>query len=270
MKQFILGQEPDENGLVYLSGNDFHYLARVRRMRLGDTLNCRLPSGKAGILRITGIGNGMLSAKCERIAEVPRQNGIPPIILFQSVAKGSKMDTIVRQAGETGVAEIVPFYSEHSVPRPRGGTESQTGVPADAPTRARTERWRRILVEARQQSGSPSTSSLKPPLGIDELFRYWERINALHERALALLIHEIPLAKCGFHGYLETVPELVVLAVGPEGGFSPPEADAFMGAGFKPVTLGDTILRTENAALYAIAVVRTLIFERHTWTTKKC
>jgi 16S rRNA (uracil1498-N3)-methyltransferase len=102
---------------------------------------------------------------------------------------------------------------------------------------------------------------------MDELFRYWERIR--REGVLALLIHEIPLAKCGFHRYLETVPELVALAVGPEGGFSPMEADAFIGTGFKPVTLGDTVLRTENAALYSIAVVRTLIFERHSWTTKK-
>ena len=258
MKQFILRQEPDENGVVHLSGKDFHYLVRVRRMRQGDTLNCLLPSGKTTILKVNGIGNGTLSAECGQIAESPRQNGIPPIILFQSMAKGSKMDTIVRQAGETGVTEIVPFYSEHSVPRPRGGTD------------ARAERWRRILVEARQQSGSCPASSVGSPLGMEELFEYWERVRAGHPLALALLIHETPLAKLGFHEYLETVPELIVLAVGPEGGFSPPEADAFIDAGFKPVTLGDTILRTENAALYSVAVVRTLIFERHTWTMKKC
>jgi 16S rRNA (uracil1498-N3)-methyltransferase len=255
MKQFILRQEPDENGLVHLSGKDFHYLARVRRVRQDDTLDCRLPSGKAAVLRVMSVGNGILSAECGQIAETPQQDGMPPIILFQSVAKGSKMDTIVRQAGEMGVAGIVPFYSEHSVPRPRGGAD------------CRTERWRRILIEARQQSGSARASSVSPPLGMDELFGYWGRIRGVG--ALALLIHEIPLAKCGFHSYLETVPELVALAVGPEGGFSPVEADAFIGAGFKPVTLGDTVLRTENAALYSIAVVRTLIFERHSWTTKK-
>jgi 16S rRNA (uracil1498-N3)-methyltransferase len=268
MKQFILRQEPDESGLVHLSGKDFHYLARVRRMKRGDTLNCRLPSGKAAVLRIIGIENGTLSAECEQIAEVPRQNCIPPVILFQSMAKGSKMDTIVRQAGETGVTEIVPFYSEHSAPLPRGGAkiaEAFTDVPPDA----RTERWRRILIEARQQSGSSSPSSVRSPLVMDELFGYWELIRAGREGALALLIHETPLVKCGFHGYLKTVPELIVLAVGPEGGFSPPEATAFIDAGFNPVTLGDTILRTETAALYSIAIVRTLIFERQTWTVKK-
>jgi 16S rRNA (uracil1498-N3)-methyltransferase len=105
---------------------------------------------------------------------------------------------------------------------------------------------------------------------MEELFGYWGRLRAGYGRALALLVHEIPLAKCGFHGYLETVPELIALAIGPEGGFSPREAASFMDTGFKPVTLGDTVLRAENAALYSIAAVRTLIFERHTWITKKC
>jgi 16S rRNA (uracil1498-N3)-methyltransferase len=268
MKQFILRQEPDEDGLVCLSGKDFHYLVRVRRMRQGDTLNCRLPSGKAATLRISGIGNSILSAECLQIAEESQQNEIPPIILFQSMLKGSKMDTIVREAGETGVMEIVPFYSEHSTPRPHGS--SVAGGPSHGGTDTRTERWRRILVEARQQSGSLMASSVRPPLGMEELFGYWGRLRSGYDRTLALLIHEIPLAKCGFHGYLETVPELIVLAVGPEGGFSPQEAASFMDTGFEPVTLGDTVLRAENAALYSIAAVRTLIFERHTWILKKC
>ncbi|MDR2344402.1 MAG: 16S rRNA (uracil(1498)-N(3))-methyltransferase [Spirochaetaceae bacterium] len=260
MKQFILRQEPDKTGLVRLSGKDFHYLVRVRRVRQGATLNCRLPSGKTAVLRITGIGDGTLSAECAQIVEESQQNEIPPIILFQSMAKGSKMDTIVRQAGETGVKEIVPFYSKHSTPLPR----CRAGAPVSVD--ARTERWRRILIEARQQSGSSCPSSVRPPLGMDELFGYWEQIRTGREEVLALLVHETPLAKCGFHGYLKTVPDLVVLAVGPEGGFSPAEALKFVDAGFKPVTLGNTILRTETAALYSIAVVRTLIFERLIWT----
>ena len=187
---------------------------------------------------------------------------LPPVILFQALPKGPRMDLIVRQAAEGGLAEVVPFVSEHTVPRIGAGESG--GGPEN-----RVRRWEKIIREARQQSGSSSVSSVSPPLGMEELFGYWGRLRA-GRRALALLIHETPLAKCGFHGYLETVPELVVMAGGPEGGFSPREAASFMDAGFKPVTLGNTILRAENAALYSIAVVRTLIFARHTWTMKKC
>jgi 16S rRNA (uracil1498-N3)-methyltransferase len=121
---------------------------------------------------------------------------------------------------------------------------------------------------ARQQSNSAVSADVAEPLSEIELFNYWARIKRGYKAALALLIHEIPLEKSSFHEYLNDVPDLVVLAVGPEGGFSPAEADAFTGAGFKPVTLGDTVLRAESAALYATAIVRTLIFERQTWIAK--
>jgi 16S rRNA (uracil1498-N3)-methyltransferase len=260
MKQFILRSGPDKNGFVRLTGEDFHYLARVRRIRADSAINCRLPSGKVAALKIVRVEKNALIAECvETSDKACVKSEIPPIILFQSMVKGTKMDIIVRQAGETGITEIVPFYSEHSVPRLAEGAGSG---------QARTDRWRRILRMARQQSNSAVSADVAEPRSSLELFDYWARIKCGYKAALALLIHEIPLEKNSFHEYLDDVPDLVVLAVGPEGGFSPAEADTFAGAGFKPVTLGDTVLRAESAALYATAIVRTLIFERQTWTTK--
>jgi 16S rRNA (uracil1498-N3)-methyltransferase len=261
MKQFILREYPGKNGDISLSGKDFHYLVRVRRMRKDDVIDCRMPSGKAAVLRVTAVEKDTLTAKCvlkkETYAKV-----VPPVFLFQGMVKGAKMDLIVRQAGETGVTEIVPFYSEHSVPCAGKNPGDESGA-------GRLDRWRRILYEARQQSGSATVSRVSAPQSREQLFAYWEQVRRLHERPLALLVHEIPLANMSFHQYLETVPELVVLAVGPEGGFSPYEAGSFVKAGFKPVTLGDTVLRAESAVLYSIAIVRTLIFERQTWTVTK-
>jgi 16S rRNA (uracil1498-N3)-methyltransferase len=266
MKQFILQEYPGKNGDIHLNGKDFHYLVRVRRMRENDTINCRLPSGETAVLRVTAIEKGALIAQCIPAGETFPQNVFPPIILFQSMVKGAKMDLIVRQAGETGITEIVPFYSEHSVPR-RGKNSrmdggGETGI-------ERLGRWRRILNEARQQSGSTIDSKVKAPQSRAQLFKYWEQIKSGHEETLALLVHEIPLVKGSFHEYLRTIPELVILAVGPEGGFSPDEASSFIETGFRPVALGDTILRAESAAIYSTAIVRTLIFERQTWTTMK-
>jgi 16S rRNA (uracil1498-N3)-methyltransferase len=260
VKQFILRGEPREDGTVRLSGEEFHYLAHVRRVCAGDTLDCRLPSGAPAVLLIKHIEKKALIAECTlKSNENCPQTVFPPIILFQSMVKGMKMDLIVRQAGETGVTDIAPFYSERSTPR----HISDSAVDADT---GRCRRWRRILIEARQQSGSSIATSVKFPMKPDELFSYWEQLKSQYEKSLALLVHEIPLAKSGFHKYLDKVPELIVLAVGPEGGFSQAEAAAFIDAGFKPVTLGDTILRAESAALYSVAVVRTLIFERCMWT----
>ncbi|MDR1257526.1 MAG: 16S rRNA (uracil(1498)-N(3))-methyltransferase, partial [Spirochaetaceae bacterium] len=154
MKQFILRDAPDGNGLVRLKGEDFHYLARVRRIRSGSVIACRLPSGKAAALKVLHIEKNTLAGLCMPAGSGDEfaQNALPPIILFQSMVKGTKMDLIVRQAGETGITEVVPFYSEHSVPRPAEGSGQ-----------SRTVRWRRILKMARQQSASAVSADVAEP-----------------------------------------------------------------------------------------------------------
>jgi 16S rRNA (uracil1498-N3)-methyltransferase len=266
MKQFILREYPGKNGDISLSGGDFHYLARVRRVSKDDVIDCRLPSGESAVLRVCAVEKNTLIAKCIPVKEVYTQTA-PAIILFQGMVKGVKIDLIIRQAGETGVTEIVPFYSEHSVPR--GGKRFDAEEGGGGGMGGRLGRWRRILNEARQQSGSAVASRVSAPQSREQVLDYWEQIKSRHEKSLALLVHEIPLVDMSFHQYLETIPELVVLAVGPEGGFSPDEAGCFVKAGFKPVMLGNTILRAESAALYSIAIVRTLMFERQFWTTMK-
>jgi 16S rRNA (uracil1498-N3)-methyltransferase len=88
---------------------------------------------------------------------------------------------------------------------------------------------------------------------------------------VGLLLHperqnpDSPLEQGTFHGYLDKIPDLVVAAVGPEGGFSPEEGARFIAAGFRPLTIGSTVLRTETAALYAAAVIRIILLERSSW-----
>jgi 16S rRNA (uracil1498-N3)-methyltransferase len=77
-----------------------------------------------------------------------------------------------------------------------------------------------------------------------------------------------PLEQGCFHEYLDRRLDLVAIAVGPEGGFSQTEAQRFADAGFKPATIAGSILRAETAALFALAVVKTLILEKEFWTSK--
>jgi 16S rRNA (uracil1498-N3)-methyltransferase len=166
------------------------------------------------------------------------------------------MDLIVRQAAEGGVTEIVPFISAYSVPQP----EDSGG---------RLERWRRIIREARQQSGSGIATTARDPLAFGALLGYWEELRGKHERPLGILIHQAPLENGSFHRYLDKRPDVVVFAVGPEGGFAPEEVSRCMAAGFKPLTMGGTILRTETAALYAQAAIRIILVESSLWILKK-
>nr|AGS52637.1 ribosomal RNA small subunit methyltransferase E [uncultured bacterium contig00043] len=266
MKQFILGKEPDK-GIVRLEGADYHYLVKVRRLAAGERFPALLPNGEETLIQIISIDKNILTGKCitdttiisssssapprlcERSFSSPK---IPPIILFQALPKGEKMDLIVRQAAEGGITEIVPFVSEFSVAKTgRGGQKFS--------------RWERIIKEARQQSGSKIATAIREPLTISGLFDYWKTVNM---PALGLLFHHQGLENESLHSYLNNNPKVVVLAVGPEGGFSDRETGLFLGNGFKPITIGDTILRTETAALYFSAAVRILLLEGDSWQLK--
>ncbi|MDR2072691.1 MAG: RsmE family RNA methyltransferase [Spirochaetaceae bacterium] len=294
MKQFILKEAPDNTGLIRLRDRDYHYLVQVRRLKPGSAFTALLPGLETVTIRVRSIGGHILEGEVEpprvrrQKQETPgRENpteevpglapGFPSIYLFQALPRGTKMDLIVRQAAEGAVAEIVPFVAEHSIP---------------LKTRGREERWRRIIKEARQQSGSPVDTRLHSPLSEDELFLYWKELRNREPAALGLVLHEVPahekealrpgketavrekagfapLEQGGFHYYLNTNPSLTVLTVGPEGGFSRAELKRFMDAGFKPLWMGNTVLRTETAALYGAAVVRILLLEKQWWMMKQ-
>ncbi|MDR2258494.1 MAG: 16S rRNA (uracil(1498)-N(3))-methyltransferase [Treponema sp.] len=265
MKRFILPRKPQDDGTIQLSGEDYHYLVRVRRLAPGETFPALLPGGAETLVRVRSVEGGILTGVCGPAAETAggppsAAPNLPPLILFQALPKGGKMDLIVRQAAEGGIAEIVPFVSEHSVPRPGGGGGEGTGN--------RLGRWQRIVKEARQQSGSRTATTVGPPLDMGELLAYWEELKGRRPQALGLLFHQSPLEQASLHGYLSINPEIVVLVIGPEGGFSPAEVSRFLAAGFKPLTMGDTVLRTETAAIYGAAAIRIILLESDWWLPK--
>jgi 16S rRNA (uracil1498-N3)-methyltransferase len=254
MKQFILPAPPDTRGRIRLSGDNYHYLVKVKRFVPGTLFDVRLPSGEAARVRVCSVEAGCLTGVCLAPADSAAEEAAqPPLLLFQALPKGSKMDLILRQAAEGGVQEIVPFYSEFTVPRAREGEDKKR------------ERWQRILTGARQQSGSPVATTVHPPCTEAALGEYWQHLREQYPRVLGLLFHQDPLMRGTLHGYLSAEPDAVVLAVGPEGGFSPAETARFLAWGFKAVAIGDTVFRVETAALYVAAAVRTILLEKTSW-----
>jgi len=267
LKQFIISKEPDKNNLVRLKDNDYHYLIRVRRLATGEFFPALLPNGKETLVQILSIDQNTLTGKCnipEKLTlrfQNNSNNVLPPIILFQAIPKGDKMDLIIRQAAEGGITEIVPFISEYSL------------VKASVKNGQKFSRWKRIIKEARQQSGSKiatfiHTTASEKYYTLNEVLEYWQQLKTTG--ALGLLFHhQRGLEQKSLHSYLNIIPKVAALAVGPEGGFSDSEVSFFMENGFKPFTIGDTILRTETAALYCAAAIRILLLERDSWEPKQ-
>jgi 16S rRNA (uracil1498-N3)-methyltransferase len=245
--------------MIRLYGEDYHYLVRVKRLKAGHCFDAVLPDGAETQIHILSTVDNILIGECPGGME-KQPSPIPPIALFQGLPKGSKMDLIVRQAAEGGVSIVLPFESEYSTLR------LDNKAAGAAASTQKIKRWDRIVREARQQSGAAVETKVMSPLSFNAALAYWESIKKEYKQPLGILLHQDPLAKGSFHDYLGKSPDFVALAVGPEGGFSPTEVSRFLTAGWKPLVMGNTILRTETAALYGTAVTRIILLENETWT----
>ena len=278
MKRFVLPVSPSPEGLIRLCDKDYHYLVHVRRLKSGMCFDAILPGEIETKVRIISTKDNVLTGEC--LWEVEKQPSVlsqptalllqpplslPPIALFQSLPKGAKMDLIIRQAAEAGVSVVSPFESEYSAAKV--SKNPPEGLCVESFSALKIKRWERIVREGRQQSGSVIKTEIRFPCTLAALLEYWESIKKEFERPLGILLHQAPLEKGTFHGYLGIEPDFVALTVGPEGGFSPGEVSQFIAAGFKPILLGNTILRTETAALYGVAAIRTILAERKAWTS---
>lgn len=267
MRRLILTEQPGTSGVVRLENKDYRYLVRVLRLQVGSQFRALLPDGTEAFFTITEIRKSSLKACMANDPAVPppdsavadqrRRATLPkvaPIILCQALPKGQKMDLIVRQATEAGVSIILPFVSQYSVPRLDTKASQQ-----------KLERWSRIIKEARQQSGSDVATRIEPITDIGGIITVWNQIREKSPRTRALLLHQDPLAEGTLHSYLEGTVESVLIAVGPEGGFSDEEAAQCIAQGFSPLLLGVNVLRTETAAIFATAAVQVLLLEKASW-----
>ena len=158
--------------------------------------------------------------------------------LVQAVAKGEKMDLVVRKATELGAARIMPLAAERAVVRLEAGRGS-----------TRADRWRRVAQEAARQCGRADVPRVDAPSPWEDVFSL---LRAEADRRALLL----DPADDGLRlGVAARGVSRSLVAVGPEGGFSPAERQRAVESGFLPVTLGKRVLRTETAGLAALAVV---------------
>ena len=246
MKQFLLPPSFNGESRLTLAARDFHYIARVLRLREGDTLSA--VDARANHYRLRLVTVGAKDCVVELTPQAPAEPAGDRIrlTLLQCLPKGRKIDLIVRQATEAGVRRIVTLLSDHCVVR--AGDDD-----------ARTVRLARIAREAVQQSGAERVPLIEGPWPLASVARAGGRWGT------ALFFHEQRLDSAPLHRLLAGVAGEVTLLIGPEGGLSGPEVAALREAGFKPAWLGSTVLRVETAAVYALGAVITILQEKDEW-----
>ncbi|MGE3540016.1 MAG: 16S rRNA (uracil(1498)-N(3))-methyltransferase [Candidatus Tectimicrobiota bacterium] len=216
-----------------------HYLHHVLRLRVGDELAAFDGTGRECQIRLTCVSPAAVLG--ERLTALPMPTQAPkPLILGQAMPKGTKIELIIEKCSELGLTTLVPLYTTRTIVR-------------DTPERlaGKMARWQRLAMAAARQCGRRILLDIAVPMSVAEFC-------AAYDRAPTKLVCWEEERQQGLQAVLaqQGGRSPVVALVGPEGGFTREEVDLARQAGFRSVTLGPRILRTETAAIVLTSIVR--------------
>jgi 16S rRNA (uracil1498-N3)-methyltransferase len=237
--RFTIAAERRHDDQVTFDRDESHHLARVLRLRAGDTVIAVDGSGCEFTVRLDAVASeavGTIVGVAARHTESPFA-----ITLVQALPKGDKLETVIRAATELGVACVAPALSARTVVRLDA-----------ARTASRRARWERVAREAAKQCGRSHLPAIAPLRALAE----WIAEPAV-ARGLRLCLWEgerAPLA-----GALSTIvpaPTSAIVIIGPEGGLTPDEVETARRAGWCVAGFGPRLLRTETAGPAVIAILQ--------------
>ncbi len=212
------------------------HLSRVLRLGVGDACVLFNGDGHDYAARIVAVGKREIRVAIEAAVAVDRESPLR-LVLLQGIARGEKMDLILQKATELGVSEVRPLSSQRS--------EVKLD---DARAGKRLVHWQSVVASACEQSGR----AVVPPIGAPDTLA--KVLGGLPAGGLRLILDPDGALTLPTLASVPGVP--VLLAVGPEGGWSPQDRGLFQAAGFQGLRLGPRILRTETAGLAAIAALQ--------------
>jgi len=231
---------------VALVGEGHHHLTRVLRARIGDAVELFDGEGLRAAASLVAID---AREAWVELTEAPSL-GVGPdavrAVWIQGMPKGDKLDDIVRQATELGVARVVPVFTRRAVPQGKGGRSE-----------GRRVRLLRIAEEAARQCGRADVPQVDEPLALADALKALEGAGGPGVKLVACPHTGGPLGAAVADGEAVRARGVAVL-VGPEGGLDPEEVAAARASGFVPVSLGPRVLRTETAAPAVLGMLSVL------------
>ncbi len=227
-----------EDDILNLYGEEFHYLVRVRRIKVGDEFLCVDETGREFQGVVLKITNKCLTARFNFLKKSAIvKNGIT---LYFGLLKGEKNEFVINMATQIGVSKIVPIIMERTV------------ISIDEEKILRKwDRFKRIAKEAAR------VSYLSEPPLIEEI-KILDKVE-FNSNDLKIMFSE----KTGLtllSDYREQMVEAKALSLffGPEGGIAEDEFKMLKEKGFIPVSLGERVVKAEIAILFTISVINFL------------
>ncbi|HEV3008153.1 MAG TPA: 16S rRNA (uracil(1498)-N(3))-methyltransferase [Burkholderiales bacterium] len=233
--RFYLDAPLRAGSVCALSEDAAHHAIHVLRLREGDEVTLFNGRGGEFAARIASIQR--LKIAIDLLQHRPIEREAPlRVTLVQGVSSGERMDSTVRKAVELGVTEVQPVLAARSVARPKGERAEN-----------RRAHWQKVVIAACEQCGRNRIPEVHPLTTVSDY-----RTAGGGMKILLSPLAELPFSKISFQG------SDFVLAAGPEAGFTAEEEAALAAAGFVPASLGPRVLRTETAAVAALAALSAL------------
>ncbi len=223
---------------IELDGDRARYLGRVLRSRVGDNVIVFNGEGAEWTASVLQISKNTVTLRVDDSQEAGTESPLK-IHLVQGISRGERMDLVVQKATELGVKRISPVLTEYGVIKLDGSRADK-----------RQEHWQKIATSACEQSGRVRVPMVDKPMPL----KNW--LGDKPRRVDTELILN-PGATTTLSSIAAPETKVCVL-IGPEGGFSEIEYEDAGIAGFKAVSLGPRVLRTETAAIATLAVMQSM------------
>lgn len=238
MYQFFVEEEKVTKDFIIIEGADVNHIKNVLRMKNGEKIRICTKNGQIFLCEIAQMTDSFVRADIlER--EIEKTELPNRIYLFQGLPKNDKMEWIIQKAVELGVYEVIPVSMKNCVVRLD-----------EKKAKAKVTRWQTIAESAAKQSKRSLIPNIRMPMSYTEAVSFADTLDVKllpyeNEHGMEKTIHAMETIKLG---------QSVAIFIGPEGGFSEEEI-AMVKDKMQLISLGKRILRTETAAIFALAVV---------------
>ncbi len=239
--RFFVPPAAIDGDTVTLPPDAVHHAVGVLRLREGEAILVHDNTGDGFLCRLVRVSPKSVTAAIESRFTAPTEPRTRVTVAQVLPKTTEKVEQVLQHGTEVGADGFVLFQSERSVAR----MEQKDKI------EKRIERWQGIIQGAAEQSGRGRLPTVQWERHVPDVARRageWDAALTLHESASMPLRDALKNKPCA------DAVRLLVL-IGPEGGFTRDEVDAFARAGAVPVSLGPRVLRTETAALVALAQI---------------
>jgi 16S rRNA (uracil1498-N3)-methyltransferase len=242
MQRYFINDRYSEDQPVVISGEVFHHIVRVMRMKEDDHIFVVFHDNTSAVARIETISSDSVGVRVVKWETGTKELPIK-VAIASGLPKGDKLELIFQKGTELGADRFIPFNAGRSIVK---WDEKKA--------KKKLDRWGKILKEAAEQSHRNVVPSVSSPVSFKELLTLSEQFD------YTLVAYEEE-ARSGEQGNLsKTLSSIkdgqsILVVFGPEGGLTEKEVDLCKKEGFLACGLGPRILRTETAPLYVLAAI---------------